>query len=144
VKYTAESCLRQVNNYENITIYQFGDGQISVDSKIGTLYANDKIRYSIAGTARPVARKGIRSLEIRKGNKVIDEVLKSDLPASILGDLATQSNNSAAQVLSDTREAMLRVVRANFEKGKWGFSDGIAHFSAEIADEGFKRQLDAH
>jgi hypothetical protein len=30
----------------------------------------------------------------------------------------------------------------NFEKGKWGFSDGAASFSAEITDEAFRRQLD--
>jgi hypothetical protein len=31
----------------------------------------------------------------------------------------------------------------NFEKGKWGFSDGNAVFSADISDEEFRRRLDA-
>jgi hypothetical protein len=124
----------------NITIYQFGDGQINVDAKIAALYADEKIRTSITGTVRPVARPGIKSMEIRKGNKVIDRVSKGDLPPINEAMLDTAANS--AQVLTDRREAMLRVVRLNFETGKWGFSDGGAHFGAELTDREFKQQLD--
>jgi hypothetical protein len=90
-----------------------------------------------------VAKKGIRSLEIRKGKKVIYEIVKADLPTDVLGESSSSMEGTEAELLKDTREVMLRVVRANFEHGKWGFSDGTATFSAEISDEHFMRQLDA-
>jgi hypothetical protein len=128
---------------KKITIYQFGDGQIHVDSRIGELYNTETIRSSIKGAALPVARKGIRSLEIRKGEKVIEQIVKQDLPPDLLGEIMASSESNQARILTDTREVMLRVVRLNFEKGKWGFSDGTSNFSADIADETFRKQLDA-
>jgi hypothetical protein len=46
-------------------------------------------------------------------------------------------------VRKDSRDTVLRVTRVNFDKGKWGFSDGAATFAAEITDERFKQQLDS-
>ena len=90
----------------------------------------------------PLTRDGIKTLDIRKGKKAINEVTKSDLPPD-LGQTLALSETSSANVLRNSREALLRVARANFEKGKWGFSDGTAKFSADITDEGFRQKLDA-
>jgi len=127
---------------KKITIIIMGDNnQVAVKPQIGSLYGNDAIRYSIAGAVHPVANPEIKGLEIRKGEALLNAVTKGDLPA------ATEEFNSSdapgAKILKATREVMLKVVRANFEKGKWGFSDGMAKFSADIADQEFKRQLDA-
>ena len=127
----------------NLTVIQMGDNnQIIVQPKLGALYGNDAIRHSIAAAARPVIQPGIKSLEIRKGDSVINEITKADLP-SITDETLSSAEASGAKILKDTKEVMLKVIRANFEKGKWGFSDGVATFSAEIADPEFKRRLDA-
>jgi hypothetical protein len=126
---------------KGITILQFGDGnQVNVDPKLAVLYGDDKIRASLTGAVQPVAKPGIKSLAIRKGEKLINQVSKADLP---IPDEYAALGQTGATVLTDRREAMLRVVRANFEKGKWGFSDGRARFSAEIADPDFKQKLDS-
>ena len=130
---------------KNITIIQMGDNNQAVgDSKTAFLYNNDKIRHSIAGAVRPLARPGIKKLEVKKGKKVIVEIDKSDLPAvSEEGESFNNPGSDLGSVQPDTREAVLRVTRANFEKGKWGFSDGTADFSADIQDPDFKEKLDA-
>jgi hypothetical protein len=88
-------------------------------------------------------KAGITSLIIKRGDKNINEVKKSDLPDIVDGNLRASAISTGSRVLEDTRPAILKVVRANFEKGKWGFSDGSAHFSADIQDEEFKARLDA-
>lgn len=127
---------------KKITIIVMGDNnQVVVQPQIGSLYGNDAIRHSIAGAVRPVASPGVKGLEIRKGKAVLNEVTKEDLPAATVD--ASSSTEGGAKVLKATKEVMLKVIRANFEKGKWGFSDGMAKFSADISDPEFKRQLDA-
>jgi hypothetical protein len=128
---------------KGITLVVTGDGnQINVNSRVARLYSDDIIRSSIRSTLRPVGRRGINSLTIKKGDKAINEVHKTQLPA-MENTTSSHSELHGASVLEDTKEAVLRVVRANFEKGKWGFSDGSASFSADIEDDNFKKQLDA-
>jgi len=127
---------------KKITIIIMGDNnEVAVNPQIGSLYGNDAIRYSIGGAVHPVANPEIKGLEIRKGETILNEVTKGDLPAAT--DELSSSEATGAKVLRATKEVMLKVIRANFEKGKWGFSDGMARFSADIADPEFKRQLDA-
>jgi hypothetical protein len=129
---------------KKVTIIVVGDGnQINTQPQVAKLYSDNVIRSSISTTIRPVSRPGIRSLSIKRGDESINEVLKSDLPA-LTDTVMDLAKTSGATILEDSREAMLRVIRANFEKGKWGFSDGSAHFSAEIDDEDFRKKLDAH
>ena len=120
----------------------FGDNnRVTVDPLAASLYQNTGVRSAVNGVVRPVATGGIKSLEIRKGNRSINEVVKEDLPLGTV-DFAVQEVDRLG-VRTDRRVADLRVVRANFEKGKWGFWDGAANFSADITDEQFKRKLDA-
>jgi len=128
---------------KGITIVVNGsNNQINVEPKTAALYASDEIRSSILGIVRPLAKKGVKDLQIRSGKKVINCVEKADLPAD-LDERDGVEDDAAANVRRDRREAILRVTRANFEKGKWGFSDGAASFNAEITDKVFKQQLDA-
>jgi hypothetical protein len=106
------------------------------------LYENDEIRNAISGMVRPLAKHDIRDLSIRKGKKTINSVTKADLPPEVT-EVVQNSDKASAKTNRDSREAVLRVTRANFEKGKWGFSDGAASFNADIAGESFKDKLDA-
>jgi hypothetical protein len=128
---------------KGITVLVSGTGnQVNVGSSHAvSLYGRDSIRSAIAGVVRPVAKQGINSLDIRKGKRSINQVHKTDLPSPQEADLSTMEDST--KVRRDTREAVLRVARANFEKGKWGFSDGAANFSADITDQVFRQQLDA-
>jgi hypothetical protein len=128
---------------KGLTVVVYGEGNtVTVNSDVGTLYASDTIRSSITNMVRPLSKEGIDRLEISKGDKTINLVSKSDLPEVPSGTIAIGETNSAS-ILRDSREAMVKIVRANFEKGKWGFSDGTANFSADITDDGFKERLDA-
>ena len=100
---------------------------IHVESKTAQLYLNDAIRYQVDRVLRPLAKQGIDTLEVRKDNDVIDRLEKSDIPDRVY-ELSRES--IAADVLSDTREALLRVIKVDFEKGTWRFSDGTARFGA--------------
>lgn len=128
---------------KGVTILVCGDGnEVTVDAYAGALYTKDSIRSSLTGVVRPLTKDGIRTLNIRKGKTAINVVTQADLPLALHQTLAL-SETSSANALRDSREALLRVVRANFEKGKWGFSDGAANFSADITDNGFKQKLDS-
>src|SRR5438552_10196545 len=112
---------------------------IHVESKTAQLYLNDAIRYQVDRVLRPLAKQGIDTLEVRKDNDVIDRLEKSDIPDRVY-ELSRES--IAADVLSDTREALLRVIKVDFEKGTWRFSDGTARFGARINDALFEEKLD--
>jgi hypothetical protein len=125
-----------------LTIFVIGNNNnVSANQNAARLYDQEAIRSAIGGIVRPVSKRGIRSLEIKRGKKVVNSVQKADLPP--VTDEVDSGENKPASVKRDTRETTLRVTRANFEKGKWGFSDGAASFSADITDEGFREKLDS-
>ena len=64
-----------------LSIVVTGDGnQINVDSQVAHVYSDDRVRASIASTLRPVSTPGITVLKIKRGEKSINEIRKSDLP----------------------------------------------------------------
>jgi len=113
-----------------------------VDADTANLYMNDIIRNDVDKVMRPLAKPGIDKIEVRKDKQVIEQLSKENLPARVLesGEQASEKQDT----LSNYREALLKVVTANFEKGKWKFSDGAAKFNAEIEDPVFRDQLDRH
>ena len=127
---------------KGLTILVYGDGnQVNVESKAAALYSEDAIRSSINGIVSPLAKEGIKRLDVRRGKKALNSVDKSDLPVDLA--VVGESQTIGAKVRRDSRETVLRVVRANFESGKWGFSDGAAKFSAIITDNVFQQKLDS-
>ena len=112
---------------------------IKVNSETAQLYLNDAIRSRVDRVVQPITKQGIDSLEVRKGKEVIDRIEKPDVPDHVY---KASRESRTSEVLSDTREALLKVTKANFEKGKWGFSDGTAKFGADVNDADFQRKLD--
>ncbi len=124
-----------------VSIVVTGDGnEINVNPAAVNLYREETIRTAVERVVRPLVQPGIRDLQIRKGKVAINQVQKDDLPPTL-----TKQSVELRQMKQNrsTRKALLRVTRASFEKGKWGFSDGAAHFFADIIDPHFKEQLDA-
>jgi hypothetical protein len=112
---------------------------ISVEAKTAQLYLNDPIRYQIDRIVRPLGKDGIDAIEVRKDSEVIDRLEKSDIPRRVL---QSAKEIASADVLSDTREALLKVIKVDFEEGAWRFSDGTAKFGARINDAVFQEKLD--
>jgi len=103
---------------------------------------NDPIRSDLDRVALPVVREGIDRLQVSRDGEQVNNLEKNDLPPRIT---SLQSEiESSGQILSSTREAFVKVVTANFEEGKWKFSDGASKFSAKIADPVFQDKLDNH
>ncbi len=123
----------------NIGTLTYKHSEYHVDPITAAMYMNDSIRAAADRVLRPIAREGMDKLEVRKDSQSI-EMTKSDLPARVV--VLEQSRLDTQQTLTDTREALLKVVTANFEKGKWTFSDGTAKFSAKEADPSFQDKLD--
>lgn len=97
------------NKARGITTFVLEDGsEIHVNSKAATLYDKEAVRSAIAGIVGPVARREIKTLEIRKGKRSMNQVQKSDLPQGLansispavppLGRTPTQSGPVASQV----------------------------------------------
>jgi len=110
---------------------------INVDSRTANLYLNDGIRSQVDRIVAPVAKQGYDKMEVRKDKKVLEEINKNDLPEKLL------SEGTGEGALMNTREALLNVVTANFEKGKWRFSDGTSKFSADLNDPAFRQRLES-
>ncbi len=125
------------DNYGTVTI---GDREVKVDARGAQMYMNDAIRGDVDHVARSVAKDGIDKLEVLKDGKLLDDMTKDDLPLRVKALESPQE--STDQLLTDTREALVKVVTANFEKGKWKFSDGGSKFNATIADPVFQQKLD--
>lgn len=62
------------------TLMSESDNEVNVNSDAAALYDKEIVRSAIAGIVGPVAKRGIRVLEIRKGKRPINHVRKSDLP----------------------------------------------------------------
>jgi hypothetical protein len=125
------------DNHGTINI---GNRKVKVDARGAQMYLNDAIRSDVDHVARSVATDGIDKLEVVKDGKVLEDITKDDLPARVKALEAAQE--STEHILTDTREALVKVVTANFEKGKWKFSDGGSKFNATIADPVFQQKLD--
>ena len=113
---------------------------IHADETTIRLYLNDPIRADVDKMLLPVAKDGVESLTVIREGTEPSEVRKEDLPERIVSNAQEQLSQNP---LRNTREALLKVATANFEKGKWRFSDGTTRFSADISDPEFQAKLDS-
>ena len=134
---------QQVIHNESTTIIQYNGGQINVEPQTAQLYMNDVVRGEMDRVVRPLARPGIDTMEVRSKKKMVERISKDDLPQRVLTGETMELGDPAHRILTNTREARLRVIKANFEKGKWGFSDGTTKFGADIHDPIFQQRLNA-
>jgi hypothetical protein len=125
---------------DNHGVINIDQREIHVDGTTLKLYLNDPIRNDIDKMLLPVAKDGVDSLTVTREGAELNEVKKEDLPERVTSDAHEQSSD---RPLRNTREALLKVATANFEKGKWRFSDGGTKFSANIADPVFQAKLDS-
>jgi Sec-independent protein translocase protein TatA len=134
-----------IDQSTHTTIFNMGDGNTyKVEERTARLYEDERITRSFDKVLKPVSGVGIDSLEVRKDKAVIDHLEKNDLPLRVTNpsearELALQPIDGTK--LSSSRQAILRISKVNFEKGRWTFSDGQAKFGAEIEDEAFNEKV---
>ncbi len=125
---------------DNHGVINVGGREIRVDARGAQMFMNDLILADVDHIVRSVVKDGIDKLEVLSDGKLLDDVTKEDLPSRVRA--LESPPESAERVLTNTREALVKVVAANFEEGKWKFSDGGTKFNAAIADPLFRQKLD--
>jgi hypothetical protein len=131
------------NDTSGITVIVTGDGnKIDVASDAFKVYEHTKSRHAAEKVLAPVATPGISKFEARRDGQVTERFDKEDLPAIFDGDVVSLVE-APEDVTTSTREALLKVIKPNFEKGQWGFDDGSSRFGAKMEDKEFVAKVNA-
>jgi hypothetical protein len=124
----------------NTTVLIFGDNNTVVtDSGTARLYNDDQVRAALTRTAQPLLHGGVDKLEVKRASQLIEKLERPDVGESVGLELVS------AQGLDEkgpTRDIWVRVVKPNFDGGRWTFHDGSAKFGAEVEDRGFQERVD--
>lgn len=117
------------------------DDETTLEAPSGTvkIYRNPAARKAARDSVAPAKREGIERVEFRPASPEIeplaveaDEVDEFDLPTGLDDD----------ELVDDTHEAVVSVVKTDFGDGRWKVNDGTATFGVEMEDEGFKERID--
>jgi hypothetical protein len=108
------------------------------------LWLDERVRRAAGEFVRPLDRTGIESVEARYGD-LVETIRREEREAFESGAAGSVTENGTSGTdLSNTRVALLKIVKLSFEKQqKWRFSDGSAAFNASITDQQFISRLDA-
>jgi hypothetical protein len=99
------------------------------------LFNDREIRASLRGVLRPLERDGIDVFQIRRNNRVVETITKSEV------SLFEDPTQEERVIYEGDRIAAFEVVTASFEERyKWRLSDGEVTFTADIEDEEFFRR----
>jgi hypothetical protein len=124
----------------NTTVLVFGNNNsIVTDSGSARLYGDDHVRAALRKTASPLIRGGVDGLEVRRSQHLVERLERPDLGEDLNLELTT---NSDEQPHNPTRDIWVRVVKPNFDGGRWTFHDGSAKFGAEVEDRGFQTRVE--
>lgn len=105
------------------------------------MWLDERVRHAIDGMIRPLETEGIDLVQARYGD-LTETIAKEE--ADVFLDEPAMGGEHLPADLSNTREALLRIVKLSFAKGqKWRFNDGAAAFNAGISDKAFLDRLDA-
>lgn len=117
------------------------DDETTIEAPAGTvkIYRSPAARKAARDSVAPAKRKGIEKVEFNPESSDLepltveaDEVDDFDLPTGLEDD----------ELVDDTREAVVSVIKTDFGDGRWKVSDGTATFGVEMEDQGFKEKID--
>jgi hypothetical protein len=121
-----------IDNRVQITVNQ---ETIQAHEDAYRMWLDERVRRAIDGMIRPLESAGIDSVEARYGD-LTETIAKEEADTFLIGPIG--GDGAVPDQLSNTREALLRVVKLSFvPKQKWRFNDGAATFNAAIADKDF-------
>jgi hypothetical protein len=111
---------------------------VITDVNSARLYSDDRIRAALTKAADPLVRDGVDTLTLKRNNQVIETLEREDVGADSSSALNNVSHESDPQ---GTRDIWVRVVKPNFDGGRWSFHDGSAKFGAELEDKEFQEKV---
>jgi hypothetical protein len=120
-------------------ILVFGNNNtIVTDVNSAKLYGDARVRNALTRAAQPLTHSGINSMALRRNDEII-ETLDAEDVGSI--DLADAKTGETPDGKGAPRELWVRVVKPNFDGGRWSFHDGSAKFGAELEDSDFQARV---
>lgn len=120
---------------------------IVVNQNIFALANDPAARKAVAAAVRPLSKKGVNSLAVKSGLKVLQTVKKNEveyLSSNVPEDPLTPAEKDTDSGV--TRLAYLNIVKLSFkQRNKWSFSDGSGgNLVAQIEDQAFIDRIDRH
>lgn len=120
-------------------IIVIGDNNtIVTDVNSAKLYNDDRVRNVLTRTAQPLTRSGYDSMKLKRNNEIIETLQTGDVGTLYLPDV------NSGEFTGDggaPRELWVKVVKPNFEGGRWCFHDGSNKFGADLEDTDFQAKV---
>jgi hypothetical protein len=124
----------------NTNIIVFGNNNtIVTDVNSAKLYSDDRIRNALTRAAEPLSHAGIESLVIKRNDQIVEELEPGDVGSIYIPESASPSSGEGNG--GKPRDLWVRVVKPNFDGGRWSFHDGSAKFGAELEDKEFQAKV---
>jgi hypothetical protein len=125
----------------NTMVIVFGNNNsIITDPLSARLYNDERVRLALGKTTAPLTRRGIDRLEVKRANQVVESLAPPDVGDAPSFDLALSTPEGQH---GQPRDLWVRVVKPNFDGGRWTFHDGSAKFGAEVEDKNFQSRVDS-
>jgi len=117
------------------------DDGTTLEAPAGTvkIYRNPSARKAVRDSVAPARRKGIDKVELQPESPQIDAVV---VESGEVDDFDLPTGMDDDELVDDTREAVVSVIKTDFGDGRWKVSDGSATFGVEMEDQGFREKID--
>lgn len=133
---------KEIKNGDQIDtrIVVFGNNNtIITDANTAKLYQDDRVRNALARAGEPLKHAGIDSMSLKRDDEIIETLEPNDI-----GPISAPEFVDETKAGSDDgkpRDIWVRVVKPNFDGGRWSFHDGSAKFGAELEDKDFQAKV---
>ena len=124
----------------DVRIVVFGNNNtIVTEVNSARIYEDARFRNALTRAAEPLSTRGIDSLTIRREDQMVETLEQQDINAPAADEMLLEGEDGKAE--GNTREIWVRVVKPNFDGGRWSFHDGSAKFGAELEDREFQSRV---
>lgn len=125
----------------NTNILVFGSNNtIITDPATARLYNDERVRDAITRAAEPLLKDGVDNLKVKRSNRIVETLERPDVGQLSGSDLTTIAR---PEMPNPSRDIWVRVVKPNFDGGRWSFHDGSAKFGAELEDKAFQARVNS-
>ena len=117
------------------------DDDTTIEAPAGTvkIYRNPAARKAARDSVAPARRKGIDKVEFSPESPDLEPLT---VEANEVDDFDLPTGMDDDELVDDTREAVVSVIKTDFGDGRWKVSDGSNTFGVEMEDQGFKDRID--
>lgn len=112
---------------------------IVTDVNSAKLYNDDRARNALTRAAEPLTRAGFDTFSIKRNDELVERLEPPDVSSIYFSDV--QGDYIPENPDGQTRNVWVRVVKPNFDGGRWSFHDGSAKFGAELEDKDFQAKV---